>query len=170
MEQEQIIPTRRKAKIPHNLSYSIGAKAISEALIGVPQFGALAVEFVYWGQFAHRHRTSDLHHVLYHVMEVVYSGPVRFHSASKNIEGIRPRWTITVHAVPRTLRHCIQCKLVAEALPLIRSWLLSNTHSIEREGRHGLVFGFDALKIELTHNEESSVEWHTAKVNRRSES
>jgi len=167
MQQEQIIPTRHKSKIPQTLSYPIGAKAISEALIGVPQFDDLTVEFWFWKQFARHHGTATP----YRVMEVQFSGPVRFLSASKNIEDSnynRPRWTIIVDAVPRPLRHLIQGKLTTDALPLIGSWLRSNAHSMEREGGHRLVFSFDELKIELTHDEGASIEWHTTKVNRGS--
>jgi hypothetical protein len=73
-----------------------------------------------------------------------------------------------VDAVPRPQRHVIQGKIVAEGLPLIKWWLLANSHSAEREGGHGLVFSFDELKIELTHNEHSSIEWQTMKADRRS--
>jgi hypothetical protein len=43
MDQVPIIPTRRKSKIPHTHSYPVGAKTISEALFGVPQFDDLTV-------------------------------------------------------------------------------------------------------------------------------
>ena len=40
-----MIPTGFKSSIPKNLSYPLGAKAISEALEGVPQMGSLVVDF-----------------------------------------------------------------------------------------------------------------------------
>jgi hypothetical protein len=52
MEDEQIIPTAIRSKIPHTLSYPVGAKIISEALVGVPQFSDLTVEFWFWNQLA----------------------------------------------------------------------------------------------------------------------
>jgi len=58
MEQEQIIPTQHKSKIPHTLSYPIGAKAISEALWGVPQFPELTVHFSFWNRLARHHETA----------------------------------------------------------------------------------------------------------------
>lgn len=67
-----------------------------------------------------------------------------------------PRWTITVHAVPRSLRHVIQAKILAEALPSFRRWLLANPHSTSREGTHGLTLSFDELNNELISEESAS--------------
>jgi hypothetical protein len=41
----QIIPTRLKAKISHELSFPIGAEKLSSALLGVPQFMKLSLHF-----------------------------------------------------------------------------------------------------------------------------
>ena len=40
-----MIPTRYKSKLPGDLSYPLGAQAVSEALAGVPQFDALTLTF-----------------------------------------------------------------------------------------------------------------------------
>lgn len=65
MEQDSTIPTRYKAKIPRTLSYPIGAKAISDALLGVPQFNELNVEFFYHNQWADHHGTATPYQVLH---------------------------------------------------------------------------------------------------------
>src|SRR5450755_3121387 len=145
MEQPQIIPTAMRSKIPHTLSYPVGAKIISEGLVGVPQFSDLTVEFWFWNQLARHHGTTTP----YRVIQAQYSGPLRFFSASKRMETqgyYRPRWKVSVDAVPRVLRNPIKNKIVAEALPALKSWLVANPHSTEREGGHGLVFTFDELK------------------------
>ena len=163
MEGEKIIPTQYKSKIPHSLSYPVGAEAISEALRGVPQFPELSVHFSYWNQLARHHGTATP----YKVIEVLFSGPLRFFSASLSIEEqIRrsPRWTIGVQAVPRSLRHVIQSKMLADALPSIRGWLLKHPHSPDRGGMHWLAFSFDELKGELVFKEQASVEWKTQKA------
>jgi hypothetical protein len=162
MEPEQIIPTRSKAKIPHTLSYPVGAKTISDALIGVPQFEELGVEFWFYNKHAKLHGTTTP----YQVMRVRFSGRLRFHSASKNMDEkgyYSPRWTISVDAVPRALRHIIHGKIVAEALPSIRTWLLANFHPPEREGAHQLEFVFDELKGELACEDWSSIDWQTSR-------
>jgi hypothetical protein len=164
VDDEKIIPTRYKSKIPHTLSYPVGAKAISEALRDAPQFSELTVCFSFWNQLARHHGTA----APYRVIDALYSGPIRFFSASRTIEeqSHDPRWTITVHAVPRALRHEIQAKIIAEALPAIRSWLVSNPHGSDREGGHLLTFSFDELKNELISEETASVAWKTEKVDR----
>jgi hypothetical protein len=164
MEREPIIPTRYKSKIPHTLSYPVGAKAISDALRGVPQFDRLIVNFYFSNQLARHHGTSTP----YAVVGALYSGPSRFFSASRSIieQSRDPRWMITVHAVPRSLRHAIQAKVLAEALPAIRSWLVSNPHASDREGSHGVTFSFDELKNELVLEQTTSVEWQTEKADR----
>jgi hypothetical protein len=98
------------------------------------------------------------------VLQVQFSGPVRVFSPSAAMEEkgyYSPSWTITVDAVPRSLRHLTQQKIIAQALPVVRHWLLKNSHSSEREGAHGLVFIFDELSNELTWEEHASIEWQT---------
>jgi hypothetical protein len=152
MEQEQIIPTRHRSRIPYTLSYPIGAKAISVALAGVPQFAELKIEFSF-SERTHLQVTAKS----YPVIKAQFSGPTRLFA---DLSG----WTIRVEPVPRSLRHAVQTKIVAEALPAIRSWLLANSHSMEREGGHGLIFSFDELKAELTSEEHASIAWQTPRA------
>lgn len=183
MEDEPIIPTRRKAKTPQTLSYPIGAKAIFEALIGVPQFDQLSVEFRLL-KTAHSNTLSGIGlptdqfarlpggiviSSRYRVLKAEFSGPTRIFSPSKSMAGqgyYSPSWAVVVEAVPRSLRHRIQNKIVEEALPRIRSWLLANPHSSD-EGAHRLVFMFDELENELTSEEISAIEFRTARADRR---
>lgn len=161
MEQEKIIRTRYKAKIPHLLSYSVGAKAISDALVDVPQFDELFLEFQFSNQLARRHGTGTP----YSVFEAEYSGPFRHFSKPKQPVGLDTRrWTIIVRAVPRSLRHRIQGKILGEALPAVRSWLVENPHSSEREGHYRIDFSFDELKNELACERHASTAWQTART------
>jgi hypothetical protein len=164
MEQEQIIPTRHKSKIPHTFSYPVGAKAISDALRGSPQFDRLIVDFYFNNQLARQHGTS----IPYAVIDALYSGSIRFFSASRTIEeqSCDPRRMIAVHAIPRSLRHVIQAKVLVEALPAIRSWLVANPHASDREGSHGATFSFDELKNELLSEATASVLWQSDKADR----
>ena len=155
-----MIPTKSKSKIPKTHSYPIGAKAISDALTGVPQRELLNIEFWFRGRSVKDHGTT----VPYQVLHVSYSGPMHFFSLSKSMAEngyYDPRWTIRVHAVPRPLKHIVQGKLMAEALPKIRHWLVSNVHSLDREGFHALTFSFDELKNEITSEETASSEFTT---------
>jgi hypothetical protein len=141
-----LIPTGYKTKIPRTHSYPLGAKAISDALIGVPQCELLKIEFHFWKGFA-KNRVSG---APFRVLSACYSG--------------RSGWSIDVHAVPRPLKHTIQGKLASEALPKMRDWRLSNPHSLDREGGHRLTFYFDELKDEVTSEEASTSEWSTERA------
>jgi hypothetical protein len=151
-----VIPTRRKSKIPKTLSYPIGAKAITAALAGVPQEELLGIEFWFWkfslwNRRGHQYEAGSQHRVI----TVSYSGQSRYFD---------PRWTIEVEAVPRSLKHEIQGKILDEVLPKVKEWLTANAHSLDREGYHALTFSFDELKNEITVSERTSTEWETERI------
>jgi len=93
-------------------------------------------------------------------------GAPQFDDLTVEDQRFDPRWRITVHAVPRSLRHEIQAKVLAEALPAIGLWLLSNPHASDRKGSHGVGFTFDELKNELISGEKVSTLWLTEKADR----
>jgi hypothetical protein len=155
-----VIPTRSKSKIPQTHPYPLGAKAISDALIDVPQRELLCIEF----RFPRRWGKDSGTLVPYQVLRVSYSGPTHFFSASKSMAEkgrYDAKWAIQVYGVPRPLKHVLQGKLIAEALPKIRDWLISNVHSLDREGSHALTFSFDELKNEIVSGETTSSEFAT---------
>ena len=155
-----MIPTKSKSKIPKTHSYPIGPKAISDALADVPQHELLEVNFWFLKSSAKDHVTA----IPYQVLRVSYSGPAHFFSASKSMAEngvLDAKWSILVHPVPRPLKHIVQGKLMAEALPKIGHWLISNVHSLDREGFHALTFSFDELKNEITSEETASSEFTT---------
>lgn len=154
-----MIPTR-KSTIPKTHSYPIGFKAMSDALSGVPQHELLKVEFSFWKSLIRDHGTA----IPYQVLCVSYSGPMHLFSGSKSMAEkgrYDAKWAIKVYPVPRPLKHVVQGKLIAEALPKIRDWLISNVHSLEREGSHALTFSFDELKNEITSEETACLDWKT---------
>jgi hypothetical protein len=151
-EGAENIPTRLKSKLPHTLSYPVGAKLISEFLAGVPQYAGLALDFYFDRKQLVFHGAAEY--------EVIRAG---FASHVWGLEGsiwARP-WVITVSPVPRPLRHQVLARIEAEALPAIRAWLCANNHSAERDGGHSLHFTYDPLKDELKRHEDASLEWKT---------
>ena len=107
-----MIPTGHKKKIPSTHSYPLGAKAISDALIDVPQRELPKINFDFYTGFA-KDRVPG---APYRVLSASYSG-----STFLSLAG----WIVEVHAVPRPLKHVIPGKLIADALPKIREWLIS---------------------------------------------
>src|ERR1700690_3437986 len=154
-----MIPTGYKSKIPSTLSYPLGAKTISEALEGVPQTDSLVVEFWFWN----RQRIVPIFRQPYRVLGVRYS-PTPLNTVYQNYCAGRldPGWIITVEPVPRSFRHEVRAKLLTEALPRMRRWLIGSPDTRGRTGGHNLVFLYDDLANELKVEENSAIEWNTA--------
>src|SRR5438105_15718980 len=104
--QQIVIPTLSRVKISRNLSYPIGAEAISEALASVVQLTELKLLF-YSSKF-----DTGLRRGHYEFLRVEYLNNAR--SVEKwpiwNLHGRPPqsRWEIAVQPVPRVLRHHIR--------------------------------------------------------------
>ena len=159
MENLVLIPTRFKSKIPHTLSYPIGAEAISSALKDVPQFADLALQFWLW-KFLHPDRTH-----VYTVLVLSYArAPQSLTSGEHDLKygRLEPRWTIMVRPVPRKRRYLIKTKLEEEALPFARRWLME-TGIRDEIGGLTLTFSFDEETEMLTSAVES---WLSPKQSR----
>ena len=74
-----MIPTSYKLELSSLLSYPLGAKNVSDALDGVPQFDALSIVFTPGQDNPHRVESPFL------VLRVNYSNRVPGHSASKDM-------------------------------------------------------------------------------------
>lgn len=106
-----IIPTRLKAKISQNLSYPVGAKEVSDALISVPQFSEL--QLCFWTyQFHHEWRRGNY--------DFLRLGSASFGEAE---------WEVRVHPVPRLVRYGFHQYIVETALPQMAKRL------VERAGK-----------------------------------
>ena len=155
MDDAPLLPTRIKYKLPHTLSFPVGAKRVSESLAGVPQFTELALEFYFPSDRALIHGWA----AEYTVISADYYAPSEWALTQSPIWH-RP-WKVTVWAVPRTLRHEILAAINTEALPAIRAWLIGNFHSSGRDGGHSLTLTYDPLKEELSRREGASLDWRT---------
>ncbi len=149
-----LIPTNFKSKLPHTLSYPIGAETISVAFKDIPQFADFNLEFWFWSQVR-----PDIERI-YSVLEISYSRRAKsIHSRKDDLEAGRfdPKWTIKVRPVSRVRRHLIKTKLEEEALPLARKWLIENGDRDEIGGVK-LTFSFDEETELLTAEKWSSLE------------
>jgi hypothetical protein len=153
MEDIVLIPTSYKSKLPHALSYPIGAETISLAFKGVSQFADLDLEFWFWSR-----ARPDIERV-YTVLVISYSRRAKsLHSRKDDLEAGRfePKWTIAVRPVSRVRRHLIKTKLQEEALPLAKKWLIENGDRDEIGGVK-LTFSFDEETEMLTAERWSSL-------------
>ena len=148
MQDLAMIPTQYRKKLPHTLSYPLGAEALSIALADVPQFSDLHVTFSFYS------RLNALRSTTYPVLNIHYSRSAITLTTGKtalDYGWLEKKWQITVGAVPRDRRHFIKGLLEREALPLARTWLIENGDR-EEVGRLTLTFSFDEeqeiLKVE----------------------
>jgi hypothetical protein len=137
-----IFPTTHRDKHGKVVSFPAGAELLSRALDGVPQHEALTCSF-----FAGNIQ-QDPGRRVFHVMHVTYRKQARsfHHAQSAGESGVfDPKWSITVFAVPSTLRHEIKMALVDQMLPdVVRPWLMEKADVTGRTGDCALVLEYDA--------------------------
>ena len=136
-----IFPTHHRDKHGKKVSFPIGAEVLSRALLGVPQHAMIRCHF-YVGDMERRAAKP-----IEHVLHVVYSQQLRagHHSEDADARGVfDSKWSITVFAVPGTLRHQIKTLLTTEALPnVVRTWLVAQGGITGRTGSRALVITLD---------------------------
>ena len=130
-----IFPTSSRSNHSKEVSYPIGAEALSQALDGVPQHDRISCDF--YGGGAHDHGKPQLY-----VLNVRYEKQARrFSDSAFALErGVfDPRWKISVFAVPRQLRGAIKLLLLEQGLPdLVRPWLIEKSHLTGQTGGSAL--------------------------------
>jgi hypothetical protein len=156
----RLIPTLSRSRIPRNLSYPIGAEAISEELALVPQFSELQLIF-FLNKFDVDVRSGRFEQPSYEFIRVEYlkdakpgeEWPIR------HLYGRPPRsrWGIVVQPVPRVLRHRITEYIIESALPMIRNWFMDRCRLICR-GSDLLAFFYDEGLEEFVPRRSSSLE------------
>ncbi len=136
-----IFPTSHRDKHGKAVSFPVGAELLSRALDGVPQHDMLACSF-YAGDIQRNPARP-----LLHVMHVMYRKQARsFHHAQSADEAgvFDPKWSITVFAVPSTLRHEIKTLLVDQVMTgIVRPWLVEKAGVTGRPGECALSLEYD---------------------------
>ena len=107
-----LIPTLYKTRLPRELSYPIGAAALSEHLAGVPQLSEFRICF------------SD-------VVSAWKSKFQQMLAEGADYEIVTARlWSpfeIFVYPVQRALKHAVHEALVSHGLPQLRDWMLQQS-------------------------------------------
>lgn len=134
-----MIPTRYKSKLPHTLSYPVGAEAVSEALRGVPQETALTIGFYDRPTlFASEFRKMRDSNSPYPIFDAAFRHIQPGLSASRQFiaEGwYEETWELSVYPVPRALKSVARQALLTEGLPGIMRWLSTDRQPSWRHGR-----------------------------------
>src|SRR6266566_2080298 len=134
------LPTLWKERLPHYLSYPLGAQKISEALAGVTESPNIGLHFSNHSKQDHGTQRP------YAVLEGGYRRMPRSFSESNMFieQGWNdPKWSVTVQAVPRELKHDIQLLLLKEGLPRLKAWFIANRAFFGREGQHSISVKYD---------------------------
>jgi hypothetical protein len=131
-----IFPTSSRSKHSKEVSYPIGAEALSRTLDGVPQHELITCDF-YAGSPQHDRGKPQIY-----VLNVRYQKQARsfYHGKSAEVNGVfEPRWSISVFGVPRQLRGEIKLLLLEQGLPdLVRPWLIARGHLTGQTGGSAL--------------------------------
>ena len=138
-----LIPTTSKMRLKNNYSYPIGAQAISDALVTVPQYDELNLSFWY----------SNYHeNGLISVLTVHYRhSHVNLSSLNWGIENglYGTNWNLTVGAVPRDKRSAVNAVLLSSGLAVVKTWLSETRSETWLDSCHMLALKFNPKFGEL---------------------
>jgi hypothetical protein len=156
LSEQYIFPTLHRDKHSHLVSYPLGAEALSRALDGVPQHAMLTCQF--FAGNTHQRLDNPLHLA----MAASYQRRQRsfYDGQDADARGVfLPRWTITVFAVPRTLRHAIKTAVHTEGLPsIVRPWLIENASISGRTGNCAINLDYDVAEDKLVATARSAIQ------------
>jgi hypothetical protein len=146
---EGILPVVWKAKLPKSESYPLGAKEISEALKGVPQWCALTIHFNRYHVPKKRRQHWSVPSGERPLFHCSYS---RF-PASIHRDAGSPQWEISVYSVERPRRHLFNERLIDQGLPRIKTWLAKRSDLRDTFCVDGVDIRWDEEKEQLVFKE-----------------
>jgi hypothetical protein len=123
-----MIPTRFRSKLPKNLTYPIGAEAITAGLAGAPHLDAVQLKFYERPiEPASRFRQALKEQLPYPIVVAEYH-PARtpgLSAAGFMIEAgwYNERWELTVYPVLREFRHVAIRLLLEWGFPALSRWM-----------------------------------------------
>lgn len=136
-----MIPTRYRWRISRDLAFPLGAKQISEALEGVPQYASLSIRF---SCHVNLKTASRIREILdsgerLGVLEARYRHVRPNRSASRELietGWYEETWDLSVHPVPRERKFATRTLLLTTGLQKIRTWLETPRPETWRDGNH----------------------------------
>ena len=136
-----ILQTARKGKCPCGVTYPVGAETISKALIDIPQFNALVLDF-YCG--------IQRHDVPIYFMTVEYNPT----GIGFNMEN---RWCLAINAVPSALKAPIRQALSESGFTRIKEWLAKSRSPLWFEAYKRLIVSFHSTERSLIYKEDGAL-------------
>jgi hypothetical protein len=134
-----MIPTHHKSKLAKNLSYPIGAQAISVALTAAPHAEEISLWFCDMPLWPASEFQRLLRHGLpYRILEFTYMPAHIIGYATYDA-----KWTLNIYAVKREFRHLANRLLREQGLPAIVEWLRSSGSRGWEDRQHAIGLVFD---------------------------
>lgn len=144
-----IFPTLHRDKHGKTVSFPLGAEVLSRTLDGVPQHAMIGCHFIVADMERRPVKPQE------HVLHIVYRKQMRQHHHAKDTDEdgvLDPHWSLSVFAVPSTLRHQVKELLVKDCIPnVVLPWLLANADISGRTGQRALAILFDTVNGLLLH-------------------
>ena len=152
-----LIPTSYKSKVPHDLSYPVGAESISRVLLGIPQGSEIHMSFSD-SPLVFKSDTDKLHKSgLFPVINATFSnseGNTTARAYRKEESHPRPPWSLDIYAIPKTQRAKIKTLLIEHGLEKIRLWYVATRPPNWFYGRHECVVSYSVKDEALTYEEK----------------
>lgn len=152
-----MIPTRSKSKLSQDLSFPIGAQAVSEGLTGVPHYDDIELSFSVYAVYPDSDFRRYLREELpYRIIQFDYRPATNagYVTANDMVEWgwNDPKWELAVYPVLRSRRHEVNQFIREQGLPAIRQWLQSSEAVGWEDHQHTLklVFNFADGSLSVT--------------------
>jgi hypothetical protein len=155
-----MIPTSFKRKLPKELSWPLGAQAISEGLTDAPHIDELTLVFRSF------ERVSEFHSMLagltpYPILIARYNPPQHLgYSAARDMieKGwYDAKWELEVRPVVRRVRAASGSALREVGLPAVAEWLKTSAQTGWEDHRHALRLVFDPTESKVTQEIEEGI-------------
>jgi hypothetical protein len=150
------IPTLGKAQLPRGFSYPLGASAIGEVMISVPQYEKFTLSFSNQSPLLH----PPLRIPGYPVIRFTYSNYPTYTPRAESVT-VRPRrqggerWHFDILPVLFEKRQIIQPLLISTGLPLLRDWLMGPDSPAGKSQRMAVsIWYFEDTGVMKLHVEE----------------
>ena len=137
MEEQKLIPTSFKSKIPKFLSYPVGAEIITHELYTVPQFDKLSISFSYYNSLKNQTDRAKPYSIIearFRNIKPSLSSSTRFIEEGWYNE----HWEIYVNPVPREVKYKVKELMRNDGFAKIRNWFYNEKNFIGYEGRKSL--------------------------------
>lgn len=148
-----MLQTKYKDKLPSFLTYPLGAKTISESLIGVPQYDKLEIGFLR-GRYEKLEREGRRKVAAVRYLRSNLGLSAAHFAEERGYYG--PKWSIDVYAVPRDSGSTVRDALASAGFALLRDWLAESRTELWLSSSHSRTLWLEISTMQLVAEEGNS--------------